>query len=584
MALHRGVRRVAGAVSAALFASSIWASGCGTASDDKGGDQALAGSGSPDGQGGAGGTAGFGNAGSQTGGAGGSGGSGGAPMLPPEVEVRLDFELPQASESYVYAANPEGGTVSIIDAESRHIQTLETGERPTFLRTLAGTDDAIVLNVGSDDATIIRNPDGRATTSNVAVVRGANAIAVAPDGKHAVVYFNASFSTAGNASGSLQDVSVLKLERGDDKVIDMTVGFRPRDVFFAQDGSAAYMVTEDGISVLDFGDVEASGSGFAPKISLGDDIDQKTLDVSVTPNGAYALARQPGQSEVRLINLRTGDIDVLDLASLLPAIEEQPSDEDGGVEMPEPLPVEITDLDLAASGTVAAAVLRNQSSLLVLPIPGAFEDVDSISVRKVEGTVVGSAAVAPNGKTALLYTTATPIEHLTVVDLENEDIAPRTLALRKAVRAVAVAPDSQTALVLHEKAQGDPNEPGIDPDVAIDRMYGYSGVRIADGAVKLQQTATPPGAFTVVPDGSAIFVLFRDDALAVREVHRIDTRSFLVTPTRLASPPISIGSVPQSDSVFVSQDHPEGRITFIDWNDGQKDTVTGFELNSRIRD
>jgi hypothetical protein len=70
----------------------------------------------------------------------------------------------------------------------------------------------------------------------------------------------------------------------------------------------------------------------------------------------------------------------------------------------------------------------------------------------------------------------------------------------------------------------------------------------------------------------------------VREVQKVDTASFLVTPTRLASPPISIGSVPQSDSVFVSQDHPEGRITFIDWKDGQKDTVTGFELNSRIRD
>jgi DNA-binding beta-propeller fold protein YncE len=500
------------------------------------------------------------------------------------MEVKLDFELPQASESFVYAANPEGGTVSIINAESRHIQTLETGEQPTFLRTLAGTDDAIVLNVGSDDATIIRNPGGRATTSNVAVIRGANAIAVAPDGKHAVVYFNASFSTAGNTSGSLQDVSVLKLEVDHDAVIDMTVGFRPRDVFFASDGSAAYVVTEDGISVLDFDDVEADGSGIAPRVSLGDDIVQKTLDVSVTPSGEYALARQPGQSEIRLINLRTRDITLLDLATVLPAIEQEGSDEDGGMSDPEPAPVEITDLDLAASGTVAAAVLRNQSSLLVLPIPQAFEDPRTISIRKVENTVVGSATLAPNGKTALLYTTAAAVEHITVVDLENEDEKPRTLALRKAVRAVAIAPDSQTALVLHEKAEGDPNEPGIDPDVAIDRMYGYSGVRIENGAVKLQQTTTPPGAFTVVPDGSAIFVLFRDDALGVREVQKIDTTSFLVTPTRLASPPISVGSVPGNDVVFVSQDHPEGRITFIDWKDGDKDTVTGFELNSRIRD
>jgi hypothetical protein len=233
---------------------------------------------------------------------------------------------------------------------------------------------------------------------------------------------------------------------------------------------------------------------------------------------------------------------------------------------------------------VAAAVLRNQSTLLVLPIPGAFEDPTTIVRHVINDTIVGSAALAPNGKTALLYTTAAAIEHLTVVDLDDSTVKPRTLALRKTVRAVAIAPDSQTALVVHDKLEGDPNEPGIDPDLQIDRSYGYSVVRIDAGSVKLQQTQAMPGAFSVVPDGSAIFVLFRDDAQSLREVQKIDTKSFLVTPTRLASPPISIGAVPQTDSVFVSQDHPEGRITFIDWMTGEKDTVTGFELNSRIRD
>jgi len=562
----------------ALLASA-WVNGCGgDANEDAAGRAPTNGGDGP--FGGTGGSAG--EAGMSANPGGGTGGTGGGAPLPPEMEVRVDFELPQASERYVFAANPEGGTVSIIDAETRHIQTLETGERPTFLRTLAGTNDAIVLNVGSDDATIIRNPDGRATTSNVAVVRGANAIAVAPDGVHAVVYFNASFSTAGNASGSLQDVSVMKLDEGNDKVTDMTVGFRPRDVFFNGDGSAAFVVTEDGVSVLDFAEIEESGSGFARGISLGNDIDQKTLDVSVTPNGAFALARQPGDSQIRLVDLASGVIERLDLASLV-SVAPGTGDEDAGV-APEPLPIEVTDLDLAESGTVAAAVLRNQSTLLVLPIPGAFQDPSQVVRHVIDDTVVGSAALAPNGKTALLYTTAAAVEHLTVVDLENASATPRTLVLRKTVRAVAIAPDSETALVVHEKLEGNPNEPGIDPDLQIDREFGYSVVSIASGAVKLQTTQAMPGAFSVVPDGSAIFVLFRDDATALREVQRIDTTSFLVEKFNLGSPPISIGAVPQSDSVFVSQDHPEGRITFIDWKSGEKNTVTGFELNSRIRD
>jgi hypothetical protein len=36
--------------------------------------------------------------------------------LPPEREVELDLQLPQASENYVYAANPEAGTVAVIVA------------------------------------------------------------------------------------------------------------------------------------------------------------------------------------------------------------------------------------------------------------------------------------------------------------------------------------------------------------------------------------------------------------------------------------------------------------------------------------
>ena len=36
--------------------------------------------------------------------------------------------------------------------------------------------------------------------------------------------------------------------------------------------------------------------------------------------------------------------------------------------------------------------------------------------------------------------------------------------------------------------------------------------------------------------------------------------------------------------VFVNQQHPDGRITLIDWESGEKRTVTGYEINSKIRD
>jgi DNA-binding beta-propeller fold protein YncE len=506
--------------------------------------------------------------------------------LPDEVEGVIDLRLPQASERFVYAANPEGGTVAIIDAETLAIQTLETGARPTFLGTLAGSDDAIVLNVDSEDATIIREPSKGATSSTVDVVRGANAIAVAPDGKHAVVYFDAAQPGAATGSGSFQDVSVLTLEAGNDRAVDMTVGFRPRSVFFAQDGSEAYVVNEDGISVLDLDKIDGQGSGIARLVSLGTGLDQQAADVQVTPDGRRALAREPGSSAVRLVDLDDGEIRKLNLAKVpaVVALQEAqvvPSDDDAGA--PVLVPVEVTDLDLSPDGSFVLAVLRSQSAVLRIPVPGGFNDESRIEVIDLAGEIVGSASIAPNSESALVYTTAADIERMTIVDLKGNE-PPRTVALRKTVEAVAIAPDGQTALIVHKKANGDPNQAGIDPDLQIDRSFGYSVLRLATGNVKLQVTQVRAGSFTLVPDGSLLFILFRDDPLGLREVQQVDLTSFLVHPFQLGSPPVSLGTVPGSERVFVSQEHADGRITLIDWSSGETRTVTGFELNSRIRD
>jgi hypothetical protein len=519
-----------------------------------------------------------------TGSAGTGAADGGVPNLPPEVEEMVDFQLPQASENFVYAANPAAGTVAVIDAQTSSIRTLETGEQPTYLRTLPGTDDAIVLNVGSDTATVIRSAGTSSKTSDLPVVPGANAIGLAPDGKHAVVYYNSSYASAGNTSGSFQDVSVVSLSQDgdDDQALSMTVGFRPRDVFFSSDGARAFVVTEDGISVLDFAAIAKTGSGIAQLLSFGGQVDQKTLDVAVTPDGRYALARADGTSLLRLIDLNDGHVKTLDVADAYVA---PPATDDDDAGVAEPPPIAITDLDLVPTGDAAIVVLRNQSAMMELPIPGAFDDATEATTLTVEDQIVGSVSVSPDGKHALLYTTVANQERMTLV-VRGGSTEPKTVALRKAVQAVVFTPDGKTALITHTKLPGSPDDLGISPDESIDRAYGYSLLRVPQGDVKLQVTRTAVGPAAIVPDGSYVFVLFRDDALGIKEVHRVALASFLVDPIlELESPPISIGSAPKSGRVFVNQDHPDGRMLFIDWqNPRDRNTVTGFELNSRIRD
>lgn len=524
---------------------------------------------------------------------------GGLASLPPETEAKASFQLPQAGQHYVYVANPDGDTVAVIDAATLAIQTVEAGDQPRYLQTLAGTDSAVVLNVGSNDATIIRTVDGVSTTTSVKVQQGSNAIAVAPDGKHAVAYFDETLAGPTDQPGSFQDLTVVSLDPAGDTSTPMTVGFRPSAVFFSDDGAKAFVVTQAGVSVLDFADIEKSGASIAQTVALGAaPTDQSALDVSVTGDGKYALAREENGSELRLVDLSTTSIATLDLSKLTfptagdagvpadagtpPAADGGSRPGDGGAKVPPaPASAVVTDLDLAPSSAYAMAVLRDRSTALRIPIPGAFTDPSLVTATVIPDEIVGSVTLSPGGHYALLYTTAVPTyERLTILDLTTS-APPRTIQLEKSVEAIAISPDDQTALVVHQKLDGDPNEPGIDLGTKLDRQYGYSVVAIAAGFPKLEVTAAPLGPFAAVPDGSHLFILF--NALGLHQVDDVDLRSLLIATLELGSPPVSVGPVPATNRVFVGQDHTDGRISFIDWTTGAIQSVTGFELNSRIR-
>jgi DNA-binding beta-propeller fold protein YncE len=133
------------------------------------------------------------------------------------------------------------------------------------LRTIPGSDAALVLNVGTGDASVVRVvDDNEPTARRLPIVKGANAIEVAPDGAHAVVFFDADASIAGDDFGDFQSVSVVDLTSGAETSVNMSVGFKPERVVFQADGKRAFVLTERAISVLDFGDIAASGAGIAP--------------------------------------------------------------------------------------------------------------------------------------------------------------------------------------------------------------------------------------------------------------------------------------------------------------------------------
>lgn len=496
--------------------------------------------------------------------------------LPPEVEERRAFETPQAGSRFVYVANPRRDNVAVIDSRSLAITSVEAGDGPTFLATVPGRDEALVINVNASTATLLRTAaNGTTTTVQMPVVAGANAIAIAPGGHYAVVYLDTALPNRGVPAGSFQEIAVLRLDPGMERGLLLSVGFRPVDVTFSADGETGFVITEDGVSILRFASL--TGPSLVPTVSFYDDSivapvdagvsdggtpagiprDARAEDVSVTRDGRYAIARFAASSFVRVVDLQARTVQTVNLGS------------------------QVTDLDVSPDGTFALAALRDQSRVLRVPIPAGFADPSVRRSIELPGEVVGSITLSPDGARALVYSTAAMTERATLLDLAGA-AAPSVLRLRKTVRAVAFAPDGRSALIVHGRSEGDPMAAGLDLETQIDRSYGYSLLDVGERFIRLQLTSAEVGPFALVPGGTHAFVLLRDDARGVAKVQRITLGSFTVQDLALGSPPRSVGAVPSTERAFIGQEHPEGRITFVDWNTGSQQSITGFELNSRI--
>jgi hypothetical protein len=484
--------------------------------------------------------------------------------LPVEQEQLLSFETPQAGRSSVYVPDPATNRVAVVNATNFKVENVPVGTQPRYAVTVPGQDIALVLNTGTKDAALLRtNEQGVTMPLRLEVGHDANAIAIAPDQQHALVFFNAALST-GTRADSFQDLTVIDLAPGAERSRRVSVGFKPRGVQFTADGQRAFVVTEDGISVLDFAALDA-GRKILPLVALGDTLGSaQSIDVQVTPDGAFALARRDGEGVLRLIDLATGKIETLALGSA----------GDAGVGS------ELTDLDLAPDGTFAIAVLRDRGVLVRIPIPAGFRDASVRRELPGGGSLIGSITLSRSGTRAIGYTTAAPVESVTVFDL-TADVPPRGIRLRKSVRAVAVSEDGARALVLH--APVGPLVSGQDEDARIDASEGYSLVDTGSGFAKLQLTAVRVSAngLLLTPDGKRIFTLLAGGN--VKSVEMADLDSFQVTSRELSTTPSSLGFVPGSARVFVGQTG-NGGITFLDALSGAPvRTVSGFEIASRIR-
>lgn len=491
---------------------------------------------------------------------------GGDSGAPPETEIV--FGAPASSQRFVYVAMTARGKLARIDGETLVVSSTPVGAAPREVATIPGSDGAIVLDSHHGTATIVRPVVGGSDTARVVgTLPGLNQIAVDPTGRFAVLWFDIARALRDGtpSAGNFQDVVVVALAPGAERTVALTVGFRPRAVAFDAAGTRAYVITRDGVSVVDLVDATLDAPRIVPPIQVAPPgTSPDDLEVQVVATGDFAAVRRAGHAGLRVVGLGVAT---------------------AGQAWDIPLAAPPTDIDLAPDGSRVFAVLRDAQRLAIIDIPGDAIDPGGITTVDLAPATVGSIAVSGDGRRALLYTNATLDPHLTHVELDRPGFPHATWPLQKAVRAVGISPDGATAIVLAAKAPGDPaTAPSIEEFIA--QSHGYQLVDLATGFAKLQLTPVDPGPFAFAPDGSRAYVALDggDAVTATRAVQIVATRTGVVRSHALGSPPAAVGIVPGALQAFVAQRHPLGRISFVALTSDGFRTVTGFDLNSQIVD
>jgi DNA-binding beta-propeller fold protein YncE len=492
--------------------------------------------------------------------------------VPPPPEVEYEYGAPVSSQRYVYVAITEQDELARIDGLTLEVVSRPVGDAPRVVGAIPGTDGAVVLDAANGTASVVRPAGSTDTVKVLPTLPHLNRLDIDPTGRFAVIWFDLAKAIQDGGIGgvgSFQDVTVVRLAPGGEIAVNLTVGFRPREVEFDAPGNRAYVITEDGVSVIELALATTSGPTIVPPIPIADPLTPPaSLEVDVVPSGEYAAVRRAGVPSLRVVRLG---------ASIPGQVQGQMFDI--------PLASPPTDIDLAPDGTRVYAVLREAKQLAIVDVPGDALDPSGVQVVDLQAATIGSLVLSRDGKRALLFTNATLDERITMVKLDQPGFPTLTWPMKKAARAVGISPTGTTALVLHAKAPGDPATASSVDDF-IDKSHGYSLIDLATGFAKLQITPVDPGPFAYAPDGGKIYVaLDGGDALsAPRALQVVQTQTGVVTSKQLGSPPSAVGVLPGAGEAFAAQRHPLGRITFVNLATDVVRTVTGFDLNGDIVD
>ena len=461
--------------------------------------------------------------------------------LPSEEEDGFFGMAPAPAPTFVFVANPDRDTVTRIGVPELDVLTAPVGDMPEWVTTTPDYLYAVTYNGGSEDLSIL--PSDTLEETRVELRPNLDTVELSPDGAWAVAYNAIGVEDEGSNAGatSVKEASFVHVTSASHTA--MALGFQPRDVAFTEDAATAVVLGDAWLGVVD---LTADPLGIE-LVEIGDEVDPpQTEELVLDPAGNYALLRQRDAAKLVLV-------DLVDLSALDIPVGSGP-----------------TDLDLTPDGTKAIAVARGAGELWLYDLADPTAEPEVIPTPASE--VLGSIAFTSEEGPALLFSTATGVSRFTSWDPATGefDLHP----LPKPVKSVGVDPTGQTALVLHDE------EDSADMDPSYEGLHGVTMVELSSFRANDYALPAEPIGFAHSDDGAhGYFIMEGEGFLEV-----LDYSSLLIDEVELKSDPVFVGTLPDTNWAYASQEHDLGRISFYDPDTDELKTITGFELNAGIEE
>ena len=461
-----------------------------------------------------------------------------------ETEQAGPMLAPATTNAYVFVANPDRNTVTRIEVATLNVMTAEVGVNPVLVETSSDYRVAVTFNQGSNSLSVI---DSQSLSVQEVEVRGnLNNMKLSPDGNWVVCYHDLNGENGGQGTGgaiSYNAISIVNLETLEHT--EAMAGAFPKDVQFNGDSSLGVVISDDYLSTIDFTQTPPT----LHRIPIADDLVNPPLaeEVLLDPEGRYAIVRQYGVDQLVLVDLQTsGDpISMLDVGA------------------------NPTDMDVSPDGTQAMVVARVAKELWIYDLQDPTLAPEVLALP--EEDVFGGLLLSEDGQQGILYSTVSGESRVGVWRRDDNSIVVR--GTTKPVSGVDMSPDSQTAILFHPRENGD-----IDSSSYFYNRYGISLMAMSDLFTSSYQLSAEVDSFASTEDGRYGLYTMKDRPY----VEILDYQTFVPDEIELPSLPVHMGSLPDTNTVFISQEHDLGRISFFAPELGGLQTITGFELNAVV--